>query len=153
MTHCDMCGFDRPLTPAAIEGTTLQVCQTCSRYGKILPKPILPVAQQAAAHQARQRADAEMDQILVDDAAHLIKQAREQKGLHQKDVAQAVKEKESVIHHIESGSIYPPLDLARKLEKFLHIRLIQVYVPPAKLSTSQDGTLTIGDLVNVRKKS
>ncbi len=153
MTQCDMCGLDRSLTPALIEGTTLHVCQTCGRFGKLLPQPATHVTQQTATQKARQHADAEMDRTLVDDFAHLIKQAREHKGLQQKDLAQAVKEKESVIQHIESGRMHPSLDLAQKLEKFLHITLVQVYVPPTKLTSTQDGTLTIGDLVNIRKRS
>ncbi len=153
MPHCDMCGSDRSLTPVLIEGTTLQVCQTCSRFGKVLPQQKHPTTTSTAIQQARQHADAEMNKTLVDDFAHLIKQAREQRGLQQKDLALAVKEKESVIQHMESGRMHPSLDLARKLEKFLHITLIQLYVPPVKLTSSQDSTLTIGDLVNIRKRS
>ncbi len=152
MTSCDMCGSMKPLTPALIEGTTLQVCAPCAKHGKILPKPIQP-SEQPAAQRARQRAEAEMDEIIVEDFSRLIKQAREHRGLQQKELAQAVKEKESVIQHIESGSLQLSLALARALEKFLHITLIQVYAPPEKLTSSRDGALTIGDLVNIRKKS
>ncbi len=148
-----MCGSNRPLVSASIEGTTLQVCQSCASHGKIFPKPALPLHQQPTTQRARQRADAEMDELLVDTFAQLIKQTREQKGLRQKDLAQAIKEKESVLHHIESGRLRPSIALARKLEKFLRITLVQAYTPPTKLSSSQNSTLTIGDLVNIRKRS
>src|SRR3989344_6323062 len=153
MTQCDMCGSLKPLVPAFIEGTTLQVCSSCSRYGKVMPKPMISPHQQPAAQLAKQRAEAELDFILVADFPSLIKQAREQKKLQQKDLALAVKEKESVIQHVESGHLQPSLYLAKKLEKYLHISLVQLYIPPEKSKTSSDGTLTIGDLVNLRKRS
>ena len=145
-----MCGSEKPLAPVSIEGTTLQVCATCSRYGKALPKPVFT---QPPAERARQRIESETQEDLVADFASLIKRAREEKKLQQKDLASAVKEKESVIQHIESGKLKPPLALARKLEKFFHITLVDFYVPPATAASSQDSTLTIGDLVKIRKKT
>ncbi|HLC72834.1 MAG TPA: multiprotein bridging factor aMBF1 [Candidatus Nanoarchaeia archaeon] len=153
MTQCDMCGSLKPLVSALVEGTTLQVCSSCSRYGKVLPKLLTPQHQLPAAQLSKQRAEAELDFILVSDFAFLIKQSREQKKLQQKDLALAVKEKESVIQHVESGRLQPSLHLAKKLEKYLHISLVQLYIPPEKSKTSSDGTLTIGDLVNLRKRS
>ena len=152
MANCDMCGSEKPLNPVFIEGTTLQVCSSCSHYGEVMPKPVTSHTQPPAALLAKQRAEAELDFVLVSDFASLIKQAREQKKLQQKDLALAVKEKESVIQHVESGHLQPSLYLAKKLEKYLHISLVQLYVPPEKSKTSSDGALTIGDLVNLRKK-
>lgn len=151
MPNCDMCGSMKSLVPAFIEGTTLQVCADCAKHGKILPKPVLPSEQPAATQRARQRADAAMDEVLVDDLARRIKEARERQNLEQKDLAKRVKEKASVIHKIESGHMKPPLALARTLEKVLHITLVQAYTPPGKLTSSSGSSLTIGDLVKVRK--
>ena len=83
-----MCGSNRPLVSASIEGTTLQVCQSCASYGNVIPQST-PLPQQPSAQRARQRADAEMDELLVDNFAQLIKQAREHRGLQQKDLARA----------------------------------------------------------------
>ena len=147
MASCEMCGSERPLLPTFIEGTTLQVCQTCASFGKVLPQPL---SQPSVAPRSRLP---ESDEVLVDDFARLIKEAREGKTLDQKTLAQLVKEKESVIHKVESGHMRPPLDLARKLEKVLHLTLVQTYTSPGKLKSSADGTLTIGDLVKIRKRS
>ena len=152
MTHCEMCGLERPLLPTLIEGTTLQVCSNCGKYGKALPTSS-PAQQQTMTQKVKQRSEAEMDYLIVPDSASLIKQAREQKKLQQKDLALALREKESVIQHLESGHLQPSLVLAKKLEKYLHITLVQLYIPPEKTNTSKDGTLTIGDLINLRKRT
>ncbi|MDP1694855.1 MAG: multiprotein bridging factor aMBF1 [Candidatus Woesearchaeota archaeon] len=154
MASCDMCGSEKPLNSVFVEGTTLQVCASCSRYGKALPKPTHPVSsQQPSQQRARQHMESETNELLVDTFASLIKQAREKLGMQHKDLAQAAKEKESVIQHIESGKLKPSLPLAQRLEKILHITLVELYIPPANISSSQDNALTIGDLVKIRKKT
>ena len=150
MAMCELCGMEKVLYPTFIEGTTLQVCKPCSVYGKALPQSPSPEQKQ----QIRQRLAPEPEDIFVENYAQLLKQAREQRGLHQKDVAVAVKEKESIIQKIESGHLQLSMDLAKKLEHFFHLKLLQIYTPPTQptTSSSRDASLTIGDLVRIRKR-
>ena len=69
--------------------------------------------------------------------------------LKQEELARRLAEKESVIHHIESGNFVPSLALARKLEKCLGITLVEI--PQLEREKQhinfRDDALTIGDLL------
>lgn len=45
-------------------------------------------------------------------------------GLTQEDLAKQLNERVTVIKKIESGEFNPPMDLARKIEKLLKVRII-----------------------------
>lgn len=150
MAMCELCGMEQPLFPTFIEGTTLHVCKACSVYGKQLPQQSISEHQQ----QTHRHLTLEPEDILVENYAQLLKEARERRGLQQKDVAMAVKEKESIIHKVESGHLRPSTALAKKLEKFFHITLVQLYTPSSSQQpiSSRDASLTIGDLVRIKKR-
>lgn len=154
--QCDMCGSESDsLCRAIIEGVELTVCRPCSKYGKFLG----PVsAAEAEKKQTKEKAkpklpEKEIIELIVKDYSKLIKDKREKLGLKQKELAQKIAEKESIIHKLESGNFTPSLTLARKLERFLKIRLVEQHeeVPSIQPKT-KPGTLTIGDFVKVRKR-
>ena len=64
------------------------------------------------------------DLELVEDFGELVKRARIKLGLTQQDLAAQLNEKITVIKKIEAGQFRPSIQLARKLEKFLKIRLL-----------------------------
>jgi|TARA_Y100000031_G_C7971218_1_gene270468 putative transcription factor len=74
-------------------------------------------------------------------------------GITQKELAERLNEKESVITRIEVGRMVPPISLAHRLERKLEITLVAVLeeedVGPLK---SHDAPLTLGDVVKVRKR-
>lgn len=147
MALCDLCGKETRLAQAEIEGTTLDVCRDCAKYGKAVKR--------ASLHSRKPRpARREKIFIIVDDYNRRIKQARENMGLKQEDLAKQVAEKESVIHWLESKRHEPNLELARKLERFLHITLVEESeeVSTEGMKSSKKGEYTLGDFVKVRKR-
>ena len=54
------------------------------------------------------------------------------------------------MHKLETGNLQPTLLLAKKLEKILNIKLIEVYQETNEKLNLKDSTLTIGDLVNLK---
>ncbi|MBI4151010.1 TIGR00270 family protein [Candidatus Woesearchaeota archaeon] len=142
--QCEMCG--KPATGKAIvEGVTMQVCATCASFGNKLDAP-----RQApnVAHRA-----AEPLLSIVDDAGTRVKRAREQQGLAQKDFALRISEHQSVLQHIETGKQEPSLELARKLEKALHITLVEETAPITLSTTKSPSTaITIGDLLKLKSE-
>jgi len=144
--QCDMCGSDERLYTALIEGTRLKVCKNCSKYGKIISesKPV----------QIKRKQVIEKPEIvegITPDFGELIRQARQKTGLKQEDVAKKLNEKESLYQKIESGKIQPSLKLARKLEKFFHIKLIEQDQKVAYVKDKKEaGAMTIGDLIKYR---
>jgi uncharacterized protein (TIGR00270 family) len=148
--HCELCGKDAQLFIALVEGTQLKVCTQCSTFGKVLRKDALTQIPQAK--MAVQRQPASIERI-VDDYAKRIKTAREKYGLGQQDFAKMLSIKESFLHKVETGTFEPPLDIARKLEKALHIVLVETREEGTTASLKKERTndgLTIGDILKVK---
>lgn len=142
MASCELCGKGGDLVSAYIEGVRLKVCSTCSEYGKVIQeKFVKPVEKKDIKVE-------EVVDVVLDDYSNIVKKARETKGLSQKDLAYKLNEKESIIAKMEQGNIKPDLDLARKLERFLGIKLIlkEKIAEPPVLQVKTSG-LTIGDFL------
>ncbi|MBN1544373.1 TIGR00270 family protein [Candidatus Woesearchaeota archaeon] len=157
MSTCDMCGKEAELVKARIEGTLLDVCDECARFGEIVerrafrPKE-LPQRQAAAPKPKRK----EILQIIVTDYADKIKNAREKMGLTQEEFSKKLNERVSIMQKMEAGQFKPSIDLARKLERELHVHLVEQYdeageIPLSTPKTKGEG-FTLGDFVKVRKK-
>jgi len=91
--------------------------------------------------------------VLVSNYNKLIRQARENMGLTQADLARLIGEKESVVRRLESGRMAPTLELAKKLEKILKIKLYEVVSQEQELPKPQSFQLTLGDVVEVKERN
>lgn len=160
---CAMCGKDAPLVLAEIEGTELKVCGSCSKFGKVIRRlPPEKTARDIKKEQKKQEPGAsappilsekEVVEIVVKECGAIIRAKREKMGLKQKEFAKMVNEKESLIQNIETGRFIPSLGLAKKLEKFLKVRLIEEYEDSGYSTQKQkDEGLTLGDLVEIKKR-
>lgn len=146
--NCDMCGSEAELFKASIEGTLLNVCPKCAKYGKVHGKieQIKPVL-------LKQQPPKETLQVINPQFAKVIKQKRESLDLKQEDMAKAISEKVSLIHKIETGIVAPNLVLAKKLESFLRIKLIEDFREDTeKIKGKKSAELTLGDFVKVKKR-
>ena len=152
---CEMCGKQAELFKTSIEGTELNVCRSCSKYGKVLKrirepikeKPKKPVKIEIVSKEP------ETEELVVEDYAKRIKQKREQMDLTQEKLAKKLNEKESLLQKIESGHMKPSLRLAKKLQNFLGIKLIEEFKPQKRThAKTSSGPLTIGDLITIKRK-
>jgi putative transcription factor len=91
---------------------------------------------------------------LVDDYHILIRDTRESKSWSQKDLARKINEKESIIHHIETGGFSPSDELIQKLERILNIKLKDKLDTGIDISKSKQNLkeTTIGDIIKIKKK-
>lgn len=145
MGVCEMCGAEASLMSAMVEGTEMRVCAKCGKFGKVLSRP-------QRAPQRKVAATPEVVESIVDDFAKRIRGARERSGKTQKEFAQMLNEKESVIQKLETGQLNPPIKLARKLERVLKITLVEeLEDAPVKAGKKDSGPLTIGDILKVKK--
>ncbi|MBI4146103.1 TIGR00270 family protein [Candidatus Woesearchaeota archaeon] len=145
MPNCELCGKETQLMTAIVEGTKLNVCQNCGKYGKVLATPRI-------AKKVETPAATQPSETIVENYAKLIREAREKQGLTQEEFAKNLNEKESIIHKLENGTYTPPITLARKLEKMLKITLVETEVELTTTSEKRKtGTLTIGDLIQLKK--
>lgn len=150
--QCDMCGSNQGLVKAKIEGTVMDVCKTCARFGEIVRVPrSIP-----RSHKSRpiKQSLPQKIEIIVPNYSVLIKQAREKRQMKQEDVAKKLSEKESIYHKIENGSFRPSIKLAKKLEAFFKIKLIEIHedkMKPAVASAPiNKNAMTIGDMIKKR---
>ncbi len=148
--QCEICGAEAPLYKVKIEGTVMNVCANCMKYGEAIrtvsrkihtKKPIVK--------------SPEIVEDVVPNYAEIIRKAREDKGVKQEDFAKRINEKESLIHKIETGHFKPSLKLAKKIENFLGVKLIERIETPAKLPRTAEGheesEFTLGDFVKKSK--
>jgi putative transcription factor len=152
--QCDMCGKEEQLYQTDVEGGILNVCKACSRFGKVI-SVVRPKKDGLAADKAivRPVIKKELVQVIVDDFGPLIKRARERLGLNQEELAKMLAEKESKIQKLESGQYEPPIDMARKLERQLKIKLIEQHEEAHDRQYKVDpGTLTIGDVLEIKRR-
>ena len=145
---CDMCGKDSGLFKTMIEGSLLNVCENCSKYGKIIEK----VEKEPVKSKIIKRKMDEPNDFIVDGYFKIIKEAREKKNLTQKELAMKINEKESVIEKIEQGKMEPDILFAKKLGNFLNIKLIEkIEIKEGVNINFKDKGMTIGDLLKIKK--
>lgn len=156
--QCEMCGSEAGLFRVSIEDAILNVCKNCSKYGKVLSKvkveePKKKKKEQKRLEKAKLQPEKETIFVIISNYATKIKNKREKLGLKQRDFAKLINEKESLVSKLETGAVEPSIKLARKLEKFLKIKLVEEYEETGKrLPKTKSGSVTIGDLIKVKKR-
>lgn len=119
MAECDLCGKRDNLVRARIDGVLLNVCRNCAKSGTIV-EPIKPIKIKRVF-----ASKTESEELIVPDFNQKIRIARQKNGLKQEELASKINEKLSVISSVESGKRMPDLKLAKKLERFFGITLIE----------------------------
>jgi len=157
---CDMCGKEAELYKTIIEGTEMDVCESCSKFGKVLHK--IKTDEDYKAENKKKKPEQkfpepkkEIVETIVEDYASIIKRKREELGMSQRDFAKKVAEKESIIHKIETGRMEPNIDMARKFERMLHIKLVEsteAEPDTAVRPKAREEMLTLGDMVKIKKR-
>jgi len=151
--NCELCGKEtEELFLASVEGTEINVCTNCTGFGKVIKKIRTGTPIQKKAIKPIVLEHAEPALVLAADFGRLIKSKREQLGLSQKDFALKINEKMSLIHNIESGHFEPGIELARKIEHFLKIKIIEEYKEEKEnKKESRSNEFTIGDIIKIKK--
>ncbi len=156
--QCELCGKEtNELFLVLIEGTKLRVCKSCAKYGRVLSRVNAEKHVDSNEHKRRvKRSDTpEPVYSFVDDFGKVVEDARLRKGWKQVELAKRLAIKESLLHKIETSDLEPSVDLARRIEKLLSVKIL-VEVPsdlsPMKSTSSSSSALTLGDLVKVRKR-
>jgi putative transcription factor len=150
--YCDICGRAPVRAQILVEGAKMLACGSCMRSGKILhrfhedsPPPDIPPAPSSV----------ETSEEIVEDCGKLIRARREKLKLPLTVVAERIKEREAFLHAIENERLSPTLEVAKKLEKELGIRLIektQASLAPSSPSAKTFTPPTLGDMIETKKK-
>lgn len=148
--NCDICGKRTDLVPAIVDSTKLSVCKECSNFGTIITEEKTPERPKLKPRLPEEK----ILEVITSDFADKVKKAREKLNLKQRELAQKIAEKESVIHRIESNHAEPSIELAKKLERFFNIKLIEEHKEERKniRLDFKNNSLTIGDLLKLKKE-
>lgn len=151
MPSCEICGknYDN-LNKAIVESVMMDVCENCGKFGKVVSsgRSLVSLAERKVVMKHKP-----IEESIVGNYHNIIKKAREDKGLKQEELAKSVAEKESIIHKIETGSLKPSIILAKKLEHFLDINLVEIVEEKKEISFNlKDSEMTIGDMLKIKKR-
>ena len=155
-----MCGSESRLYKSEIEGTLLNVCHNCAKFGKVVAnvhdKKFLEKREKKWEKERQSRpllSKEEITQSVVEDYAKIIKEKRESMDLKQEDFAKKINEKESIIHKIETSHFEPSIKLARKIEKFLRVKLVEQQVSESvETEKTPSEAFTLGDFIKIKGK-
>ncbi len=168
MPTCEICGRECNSTrEITLEGANLHACSRCAEFGEPVhrkktgyksaspprSRPVsVPRPSSSPRHIPRRPRPQTRELIPVENFTKLIRNAREDRGLAQKDVARQLQERTSVIAKLESGKMAPTISLARKFERLFKLTLLEeaesVDLSPVP---SQSGA-TLGDVVQIKRK-
>ncbi|TAL52498.1 MAG: TIGR00270 family protein [Nanoarchaeota archaeon] len=144
---CEICGSRQATSKALVEQTVLSCCEKCAPLGRRIEQATLKIS---IRHKTTRP---EKTEEIVDEYTRLIKEGREKRGLSQIELAGKINEKESVLQKIESGHTKPSIELARKLEHFLSINLVEeLGQAEFKSVSNKNPEFTLGDVAKVRKR-
>jgi putative transcription factor len=123
--YCELCGRQTSeKKTVVIDGSIFNVCLSCSKHGK--PYKAAPVAQKKKTIQPK-RHDSKItmadETILSPQFPALIREARMKKGLTHEQLGARMLEKAGLLRKFETGALKPDEAMAKKLERFLGIKL------------------------------
>ena len=159
---CELCGKKPSIYNCEIEGTMMKVCEDCAKFGGVKGKSNVRIV----VAEAKKQEASGPEYVFVSGYGLIVKNAREKQGLKQEDFAKKINEHKSLIHQVESEHIKPSIVFARKLERALHIKIVDEVKSEkyeAKEETGHLGTtgkmtpkeksqgLTLGDMMHTKK--
>jgi putative transcription factor len=156
--RCEICGkklVEEPLK-TKVDGSIMLTCKECSKFGKVQrepPKPKRPGAPRGGKVTKRIQRPIEPVEEVVENYNEIVRQAREKKGWSREELGEKIYEKASVVNRIESGKMVPDLKLARKIEKIMHVALIEKSddISADETGHSKVRGSTIGDIARIKR--
>jgi len=143
MKTCELCGKSTDkLYKVYIEGTILNVCADCLKYGKHVDENgnIIKENKLEIKEIVGEIVDENYNKILI--------KYREDHKLKQEDMAKLLGIKESLYKSIENKKIIPDINLAKKIEKILGIKITKKEVLTEKINNKDNKNyITVGDIL------
>jgi putative transcription factor len=131
MSYCELCGRQAAEKKKIIvDGTVFNVCIACSKHGKPYVPAQVPSSSAAkkkkpvAKIQQQKKIITMVDETMIDpDFARLIREARMKMGLTHEQLGMKMSEKAQTLKKFETGALKPDELFAKKLERYLGIKL------------------------------
>ncbi len=132
MSYCELCGRQAAEKKKIIvDGTVFNVCIACSKHGK----PYVPAQAPSSSSSSKKKKPVAkiqqqkkiitmVDETMIDpNFARLIREARMKMGLTHEQLGMKMSEKAQTLKKFETGALKPDELFAKKLERYLGIKL------------------------------
>jgi putative transcription factor len=137
MSYCELCGRQAAEKKKIIvDGTVFNVCIACSKHGKpYVPAQVSSSSSSSSSSSAKKKKPVAkiqqqkkiitmVDETMIDpDFARLIREARMKMGLTHEQLGMKMSEKAQILKKFETGALKPDELFAKKLERYLGIKL------------------------------
>lgn len=145
--ECELCGRQaRDVYIVSIEGADLRVCASCAKGKKILYREV-EGRKGTGRRKTIKKTEEELE--LVEGYGKKVHAARDQMQLPLKVLAEMINEKETHILRVEEEKAVPSIELTKKIEKALHIKITQQKDDGPRIGTGKKpGSATLGDFFN-----
>ena len=143
MKTCELCGKSTDkLYKVYIEGTILNVCADCLKYGKLVDENGNIIKEN------KLEIKEIVGEVVDEDYNKILIKYREEHKLKQEDMAKLLGIKESLYKSIENKKIIPDINLAKKIEKTLEIKITKKEVLTEKINNKDNKNyITVGDIL------
>ena len=139
---CEICGkkTERAIK-IIVDGATLNVCPSCAKYGNIVSK------EEPAPESKKEKIKVELtDEEVIEDFHKILRKVREERGKTQEEMAKLLGLKFSLYKKLEDGELKPSIDVAKKIEKILKIKITKT-VSMFEDSKEEKFSLTVADVI------
>lgn len=158
MVVCEMCGKEvSSIVQAKVAGTQMGVCDSCKYMGNVIETE----DKRVKTHTFYKKKKNQVKFDLVSNYVSIVNSALAKKGLDVHHLARAVNIKESSLHKYFTGKFKPEVEVARKLEGFLDIKIVEevegdemsaMDIEDLKANSASSSTLSLGDLIKEQLK-
>ena len=123
METCEICGKNQAIGINIVEGARMSVCKFCSYHGK--PVQRFSFNDKGKQQEPEKKVAPIETEDVIEGFGRTMHNAREKKGMTLKELGQKINETEGFLDHIEKEQLRPTIKIAQKIEKELHVRLIE----------------------------
>ncbi len=157
--QCEICGAEivGEVTRIEVDGALLDVCSRCFKYGKkvyerekIFDAPVGYGRSFEDKNFPKNKSVSEYIEELVPEYDKIIRRERERQGWTQKEFADKINEKVSIIKKVERGEITLEDGIRKKIENIFEMKLTEM-VKEVHTHANVRRDLTLGDVVQVKK--
>lgn len=141
--ECELCGRKmNDVYVVSIEGSDLRVCTSCAKGKKVVYKQV-EEDRRGPPKKMIKKIDEEVE--LVEGYGKRIHEARDQMQLPLKVLGEMINEKEAHLLRVEEEKTRPSIELTKKIEKALNIKITQMKGEEPKVYTGKPNKATLGD--------
>ncbi len=142
--NCEICGaFEDNLLKTEVEGAVMNLCKSCSKYGRVIEAPVNNVK--------RIESRGESERELRYDYLNEIKRGLQENGISIEEAAEKINCSPKELKKVVNGEILPDIKIAERLERLFHISLYEINLVSDSTFKKDTAELSFGDVVDIKR--